>query len=244
MENPQCKKSLNLAYKTLLSNNLEAESAICVFYADVLKTLFKTSGRHFFLFRSTLGKIRSYNNRELSEHKAVSFDEVCDRFAYIFAYGAIHSVIMYDRFSNMLKFNQTMLKKITTMKIIRLCFLGGGPALEAISMCKLLNDIIRILSNGEHETLNVYVTIVDMCPEWKEEGEYIINAAQNNLCDPNNVKIHFSFVEADLTEDFSEDLRKVIKKAHIVTMFKFLSDVNNASYSKREIPDMIHVSIF
>lgn len=88
------------------------------------------------------------------------------------------------------------------------------------------------------------ITIIDVCEAWKNDAEFIIAAVQNEMCSSSNIKIDFQFLTTDLMSGISKGVKKALKNAHIVTMFKFLSDINDSLYSKSEIDQMIKVSIF
>ena len=221
----------------------EAEFEICNFYIKVIKSIFELYHPALEDIRNSLSNIRSYKNPEVEVHDTVSFDEEIDRFAYIYAYSFIHSVVMFDRFSNMLKSNPTMLNKIVSMTKLRMCLLGGGAGFEVVSICKVLS-ILRRQSGLTCRPLLVNITIIDVCNEWEKDAGLIISSAQREICSSSNMEIDFQFIAADLTADFGKDVKSALKKSHIVTMCKFLTDVNDSSYSKSEIHQMIEVSIF
>lgn len=220
-------------------NDPETELEICNFYIKIIKDLFEMYHPPFEIVRNSLINIRSYKNPEVEVHDIVSFDDKADRLAYIFAYCFIHSVVMFDRFSNMLKSNPSMAEKIASMTKLRLCLLGGGPGFEAVSICKIL-QILRTQSSDKCRSLSLNVTIIDVCKGWEKDAELIISSAQKEIA--SDIKIDFEFIAADLTGDFPDEVTKALKKAHIVTMLKFLSDVNDSCYAEREVHGMIHVS--
>lgn len=126
------------------------------------------------------------------------------------------------------------------MTKLRLCLLGGGPGFEAVSICKILN-ILRTQSGDKCRPLSLNITIIDVCKGWEKDAELIMSSAQKEIS-YSDINIDFEFIAADLTSDFSEDVTKALKKAHIVTLFKFLSDVNDSCYPESEVHHMIHVS--
>lgn len=238
MQNPSLESTKDC---NRVPNDPETELEICNIYINIIKDLFEMYHPPFEIIRNSLLNIRSYKNPEVEVHDIVSFDDKADRFAYIFAYCFIHSIVMFDRFSNMLKSNPTMAEKITSMTKLRLCLLGGGPGFEAVSLCKILN-ILRRQSGDKCRNLSLNITIIDVCKGWEKDAELIMASAQKQISSSSDVNIDFEFITADLTSDFSEDVTKALKKAHIVTMFKFLSDVNDSCYAAREVHCMIHVS--
>lgn len=227
-------------YNLKSSITTETELEICGFYGKILKEmLLENCEVKFSELRKSLLNIRSYKNPEVDEHDIVSYDEKADRLAYIFAYSVLHTVVMHDRFHSMLKVNPTISEKIILMSKVRLCILGGGPGFEAVALCKLFSSLRERKSSVKQSRLRVYITLVDLCKGWKDDAEMIATSAQEHLCSSGNVEVDFNFLEADLTMGISEDVNEALKKAHIVTMFKCLSDINDSSYSESEIPKMI-----
>lgn len=220
-------------------NDPETELEICNYYIKIIQDLFEMYHPPFEIIRNSLLNIRSYKNPEVEVHDIVSFDDKADRLAYIFAYCFIHSVVMFDRFSNMLKSNPSMAEKLASMTKFRVCLLGGGPGFEAVSISKILH-ILRRQRSDKCRPLSLNVTIIDVCKGWEKDAELIILSTQKEIA--RDINLDFEFIAADLTGDFSEDVTKALKKAHIITMFKFLSDVNDSCYAEREVQCMIHVS--
>lgn len=239
MQNPSLDSTKDCSRVPNVPDN---ELEMCNFYIKIIKDLFEIYHPPFETIRNSLLNIRSYKNPEVEVHDIVSFDDKTDRFAYNFAYCFIHSIVMYDRFSNMLKSNPTMSEKISSMTKLRLCLLGGGPGFEAVSICKFLT-VLRRQSSDKCRPLSLNITIIDVCKGWRKDAELITSSLQKEIASSSDINIDFEFIAADLTGDFPEDVTKALKKSHIVTMFKFLSDVNDSCYSEREIHSMIHVSI-
>lgn len=225
----------------------EIELEICNFYIRILKSMWNLHHPKFQDIQKSLSNIRRINylmsNPEQIVCDIVSFNKTLDRLAYLFAYCFIHSTVMCNEFSKMLNSNPEMKEKIIDMTHLRLCILGGGPGFEVVSICKIIS-IIRKQTDEDCRLLSLNVTIIDVCDAWKKDAELIIAAAQKEICDSSNIKIYFNFLTSDLMSDYSKDVKKSLKKAHIVTMFKFLSDINDSLYSASEIHEMIQVSIF
>lgn len=225
----------------------EIELEMCNFFIRILESMWNLHHPKFQDIHKSLSNIRKTNylmsNPEQIVCDIVSFKKATDRLVYIFAYCFIHSTVMHNQFSKMSNSNLEMKEKIISMAHLRLCILGGGPGFEVVSICKIINDL-RKQRDEDCRPLSLNITIIDVCDAWKNDAELIIAEAQKEICDSSNIKIYFKFLTSDLLNDFSKDVKKNLKKAHIVTMFKFLSDINDSLYSASEIHEMIQVSIF
>lgn len=238
-------------YDSTMSSDRETDTEIelelCNFYIRILKSMWNLHHPKFQDIHKPLSNIRRINylmsNPEQIVCDIVSFEKTTDRLAYIYAYCFIHSTVMYNQFSKMLNSNPEMKEKIISMTQLRLCILGRGPGFEVVSLCKIINDL-RKQRDEDCRLLSLNITIIDVCDAWKNDAELIIAEAQKEICDSSNIKIHLKFLSSDLMSDFSKDVKKNLKKAHIVTLFKFLSDINDSLYSASEIHEMIEVSIF
>lgn len=222
----------------------EIELEICNFYTKIIDDMCKLHSINYQDIRASLLTIKkaTYKNTESGKRHSVSFDHESDRLAYVFTYSFIHSTVMYGHFFNLLKFNSTMKEKISSMKELRLCILGGGPGFEAISLCKIIGDL-RKQRDENCRPLLLKVTVIDVCEAWKNDAEYIIAAAQREICST-NIKIDFQFMKTDLTSKISGGVKKALKNAHIITMFKFLSDIDETLHPSSEINQMIQVSSY
>lgn len=238
---PDESPSLFSCQESGITNNPEIESEFCHFYERILIELRRRYRVRFVDLKKAVGTIRSYKYPDAEELDIVSFDEDANRLAYIFAYSVIDSVVMFYHLSNMLTVNPTMLEKIVSMTKLSLSILGGGSGFEAVAVSKYLSDILE-KKHDQKIPLQVTVTIVDKYNAWEKDANLIIETAQQSLCSSRKVDIQLRFIKSDLTREISEDVKKALEKSHIVTMFKFLSDVNDAPYSKIKIPRLVRVS--
>lgn len=106
-----------------------------------------------------------------------------------------------------------------------ICCLGGGPASDAIGVCKVLSALCR---QSAGKRLKLKVTVVDLNEDWAVTAGNVLETLKDmpELLGLEGVELSFDFLSADLTRPFDEAVKKVLESADIVTMVYFLSAVN------------------
>lgn len=149
----------------------------------------------------------------------------------MYAYSILNTAIVYFEFLKHLERNKEAFLKIFSQKaILKICCLAGGPGTEAVAISKAIRDVICTSSITDLFT-DVQVTVVDVIPEWKLEGEALVNALNRStsLFGSKKVNFHYSFLKADLLSPFEEVLKEKIVEAGIVTVVNFGSAVEEIS---------------
>lgn len=163
-------------------------------------------------------------------HENISYKQRAPRCAYLYAYSILNTTIVYFEFLKHLERNkEAFLKRFSQKSTLKICCLAGGPGTEAVAISKAIRDVMCTSSTDLFT--GVQVTVVDVIPEWKHEGEALVNALNRStsLFGSKKVNFHYSFLKADLLSPFEEVLKEKIVEADIVTVVKFGSAVEEIS---------------
>lgn len=106
-----------------------------------------------------------------------------------------------------------------TNERLKVCSIGGGAGTDGMAMNAYLNWLADFIG-CEQATIGE-CTVLDRYTEWKNMYDTLNDSAKTNM--PPTTYLKFDFEDA-----FSEscDWVRPLKKAHIVTMIKFVSSVN------------------
>lgn len=184
---------------------------------------------------------------DISFTVATEFDKPAVRCAYVYAYGILHTTVVYADFLKYLKGQESVFRGLFSKKVLNICCLAGGPAFEAVSLSKAISDFTSEVADGDSTLFaDIHLTVVDVFPQWKFEQEIIVAELQKfpNLFHSENVRFHPGSESADFLQPFDDGLKAKIKDADLVTMVRFGSAVEEKSKKKppRRLEKVVNVS--
>ncbi|GIY09702.1 uncharacterized protein CDAR_266801 [Caerostris darwini] len=176
--------------------------------------------------RQYLYHLRSVANRwcQFKKDSYISSQLKCNtlyyRIAYIYRNSTCLSSAVAHYFGIVLSQHTNIVKKLLQNKEIRICSVGGGSTSDVVGLIKVLESIFNV-------TGNVHVSIIDADKKWQNVCIKVLKGLRgfrNSIC-------KIDFIEADLTEGFNDEVKHAIENAHIVSLVKFVSELENRKRS-------------
>lgn len=192
------------------------------FYHDVIKdhldnTTIEENQR-------ALKKLRNNYARKIRSDDPfpISFESEAVRAGYLFHFCPSFTGAVASSFVKLLKQIPQYLDEILSNDHLTICCLGGGPATEIVGIFWIIKDILLNYS-ARKTPLIINAMVVDIDGNWKETAGRILSKLQDQAT---MLELRYYFLEQDLTQSTTGELRHILNRSDIVTMVKFLSVIH------------------
>ncbi|XP_054714733.1 uncharacterized protein LOC129224320 [Uloborus diversus] len=213
------------------------------FYREVLsKEVSVTNRNNICKIKAALKEVVSAYTKETVDalSSRIKFDSAAKRFAYIFKHCPCFTSAVARHFKQILDNDQTILWNSLQRRKLNICCLGGGPASDAVAICRVVNSVQSWFWIRDPRPLEITVTVVDLNEGWKNTARNVLKTLEEtpHFFDSEKMSLNFKFFSTDLTKPMNEEVQNVVKSADIVTMVYFVSAVNGSKV-KDKAPQMI-----
>ncbi|GBN34209.1 hypothetical protein AVEN_142084-1 [Araneus ventricosus] len=167
-------------------------------------------------------------NLSKESYSITNYNNLAYRCAYLFKYAPIHTALVYEAMSRALTENPHTFRLFQDLVFLKtpfnICSLGSGPGTDVIGVLAAMYDKLCFFPSS--------ATLVDIMPEW--EGTFRSVVSELRLEDrtygilsasASQRYFDWSFIDSDLLEEVSQDLKLVIESANLITLVKFVSAV-------------------
>ncbi|GBN62072.1 hypothetical protein AVEN_185879-1 [Araneus ventricosus] len=185
-------------------------------------------------------------NLSKESYSITNYNNLAYRCAYLFKYAPIHTALVYEAMSRALTENPHTFRLFQDLVFLKtpfnICSLGSGPGTDVIGVLAALYDKLCFFPSS--------ATLVDIMPEW--EGTFRSVVSELRLEDrtygilsasASQRYFDWSFIDSDLLEEVSQDLKLVIESANLITLVKFVSAVackKTSEMIEHEVYDAFH----
>lgn len=152
---------------------------------------------------------------DITDRKFTNFNIAAFRCAYLHKYAPLHTYIVLDVMTKILKQELQFFKSILYSKLFKLCCLGGGPGSDAVGVLAALHTVFNSFKSS--------VTVIDCMEQWQYTFGLVINCLHNAGIGLHTVQ--WDYIGADLlqTKNTTATVSNAINTASLITMVKFIS---------------------
>ena len=168
----------------------------------------------------------------------ISFNSSGMRSAYIFSSAPCFTGNVFYHFLNLIHSNPWFIKKVIAQRSLTISSLGGGPGAEVLAIAKALELNLKMFCSNIG-TITINANIIDIDPGWKNTLK-LITQKWWKFFDRNFIRLNISFMQFDLTQELSEDVRDIVRRSDLVTMVHFVSAVYGTK-CREKISKMLQV---
>lgn len=139
------------------------------------------------------------------------YNNPAHRCAYLYKYASLHTGIANKYFRKMLR-KKEVRNILYRNRKIKVCCLGGGPGTEVVGIFKALALILTFYKQVAK------VSVLDACQGWEDSFHSIMSKSGH--------KVKKNFIQVDLEDILSENVRKIVSKADIICMMRLHSELS------------------
>lgn len=152
---------------------------------------------------------------DITDRKFTNFNIAAFRCAYLHKYAPLHTYIVLDVMTKILKQELQFFQSILYSKLFKLCCLGGGPGSDAVGVLAALHTVFNSFKSS--------ITVIDCMEQWQYTFGLVINCLHNAGIGLQTLQ--WDYIGADLlqTKNTTATVSNAINTASLITMVKFIS---------------------
>lgn len=153
---------------------------------------------------------------DITDRKFTNFNIAAFRCAYLHKYAPLHTYIVLDVMTKVIKQETQLFNILLNSKQFKLCCLGGGPGSDAVGVLAALHTVFN--------SFKYSVTVIDCMEQWKYTFGLVLNCL--HISGIGLQMLQWEYIGSDLLQiqNMTEPIvANAINSASLITMVKFIS---------------------
>lgn len=153
---------------------------------------------------------------DITDRKFTNFNIAAFRCAYLHKYAPLHTYIVLDVMTKVIKQEIQLFNIILNSKQFKLCCLGGGPGSDAVGVLAAFHTVFN--------SFKCSVTVIDCMEQWKYTFGLVLNYLHNSGIGLQILQ--WDYIGSDLLQIqnmTTPTVANAINSASLITMVKFIS---------------------